>query len=482
MLLFSQLPTTGTPRFLIPWLTSAGRDVVVESKYRRRFMDFWFHAFPAILKNSLTSEPLNEWHPNSDPRFPLHFPKPGKPPAANHPPPDPEPPETIDILYSMTHSLVLMALGFLLVLNCLCFLGVFHQYQRLKRTERRMKHEAAGESGEEALAQDQPPPPARSGHATKGGSPSGHEQPIPSDASEPYGYIGQVPSMSQPARAPIAPMDALSEAETDHGFGADFLGPNYDPRTKVTRWMFGQQNRSNGGSFDRAEPELIPMNSMVPYGGSGGGTIPRSAASGPHMMMTTALMNPSPFYSQPFQPSVQSDIPYADSRATTPSVANYTTNYGIHPPPPGFNNNLTTNNFNNPRRSFAPSPSNSGTTTLSNAESQHHRRPKGFFPLRNNTVIVQEVDLEDYPNGDSGLVVTDDLEVQSSRPKLVPVKTGTLTRSVGVGDTNSVGNGADGDESLPLLPPSTTAEPPDPSPSGSNNRQGQKVTFADEIL
>jgi hypothetical protein len=33
------------------------------------------------------------------------------------------------------------------------------------------------------------------------------------------------------------PRDNMSETETENGFGPDFLGPNYDPRTKVNRWM-----------------------------------------------------------------------------------------------------------------------------------------------------------------------------------------------------------------------------------------------------
>lgn len=445
-----------------------GRVVEADSKYRRRSMDFWQHAFPAILKNALTSEQLNQRSPVLNPRFPSHFPGRG---TVFEDPEGTATPENVRVISTMTQNTVVMVGGFLLALNLLCFIGLFYQRQRLKRAELRLRNRRVSETNSETQngIHTQPTQEMTTTSVRE-------DQAIPSEPSEPYGYIGPA-QLSQPSQPVRAPLDTMSETETDNGFGTDFLGPNYDPRTKVTRWMF-QQNRngSGGGSFERSDqtPEQIPMNSMVPYSG----TLPRSSAPVSHQMMTTALMTQPPYYNHPFQPSVQSDIPYADSRATSPSVANY--NYRPQPPPPGFNNNLITNNFNHPRRSFAPSPSHSGTTTLSNPESQS-RRSKAFFPLQ-NSVIVQEVDLEEYPNtGDSRLVVTDDLEVQSSRPKLVPVKSGTLTRSVGVGDTEATAehNGAE-DESLPLLSPS--ANPVDlrtSSPSGSN-KQSQKVKFADE--
>ncbi len=73
-------------------------------------------------------------------------------------------------------------------------------------------------------------------------------------------------------------------------------------------------------------------------------------------------------------------------------------------------------------------------------------------------MIIREMDSDD--------------EVESSAPKLVPVKTGTLTRSVAVGSNNNedCGNGSNGQRALALAGPSRPSH------------HGQKVTFADEIL
>jgi len=113
-----------------------------------------------------------------------------------------------------------------------------------------------------------------------------------------------------------------------------------------------------------------------------------------------------------------------------------------------------------------PSPTNSSTASGShpNLPSIDKRRNRGkiVIPLR-NSVIIREMESDD------------EVEVESSAPKMVPIKTGTLTRSVAVGsNTNDDANGLSVE---PEAIPSALSVHPRPSHHGS----GQKVTFADDL-
>ena len=392
----------------------------------------------------------NEWLTNSDSKFPGHF---GNGRNVGRGVYQIENPDTTQTLTSMTQNTVVIVGGVLLLLNLLCFMGLFYQRERLKKAEVHLRKRYL----EVADAQDE----EQRGTVSGGGQTTTEMESV---VSEPYG-IG----LQRPSHVPRAPLDTLSETETDNGFGPDFLGPNYDPRTKVSRWMF-QQNRDRGDE-DPGYPmqtEVIVENREHSPPSYPAATAPaqvpiqiqltssqRNSMVGPsHAPME--FLPPLP-YQDPFRPSIPiSDIPYADSRATSPSVSNFQ----VQTPPPAFNNNLSNNNFNYNLRRSIPSPTNSSTTSSINLD---RKRNKGkiVIPLR-NSVIIREMESDD--------------EVESSAPKLVPVKTGTLTRSVAVGsNTNDDTNGI-GSESR------TVTASVHSRPGHHGHGTGQKVTFADEIL
>ncbi|CAG7786510.1 unnamed protein product [Allacma fusca] len=349
-----------------------GKDVKIPSNYRKSQMNFWSRVFPAVIQpfarsyhngNSSNQEnfPFGSFNPGHDD---IHVKLSG---GGNLNMQNPfHPNRNVNIHSStnttnssMSQNTVVLIGCLLLLLNTLCFLGLFYQRERLKKAElqlRRRYLEAHRSSETETGAE------------------------LQDEDDSAYNRVSRVACPVVPSR------DAMSETETENGFGPDFLGPNYDPRTKVNRWM-SLQNQAHFNEMNHFPQQLTPPPMKIQV--SSVQRSPKPPEVLPHFP-----------YQEPFQPLQNYDIPYADSRNTSPSIATST----------AYNNNLTTNNFNNSQRRTLPH-----YEATSEAPSSS--------PKRGSVLIVRDLD---------------PVDAEVEKPKYIPVKTGTLKRSVGVGiDENS---------------------------------------------
>lgn len=363
------------------------------------------------------------------------------------------------VLSGIGQNTVVLIGALLLLLNFLCFLGLFYQRERLKKTELQLRRRFMdGRQQNPEISQEME-------------TASSFERGIPIHTGN------HIPHGGTPAR------DAMSETETENGFGPDFLGPNYDPRTKVNRWMNMQNaNRamlSKDNSFDNPSPSISdfhvmnrretdlpdPSISVLPL------PPPLQPSSLPHHLhphhphhpplhiQVTSLQRhsqqmpkmmplydyPPPVqilpplpYQEPFQPSASlvSDIPYADSRNTSPlTIPQHGSGYPHSPTV--F---LTRPDSKAGHRS--PIPLGAPSTNVR----EDKNPPEPQLPPQKTPLSVPHPEQEKNPSKRTSVVIVRDLDpiandLDTSEPKLVPVKTGTLKRSVGV-DTSHDGSPA----------------------------------------
>jgi len=319
-------------------------------------------------------------------------------------------------LSGMSPATIILIGCLLLFLNLLCFMGLFYQRERLKRVELQMrKRYVQGQKNDEEIT------------------------PGPEEETGSIRYVTcEFPSESLRFSQNHPRLDAMSEAETENGFGPDFLGPNYDPRTKVNRWMNMQRQQNSMSLENRRIKNAKDQNSIsntssppagLPYEPMSGNNSNSSSNFPSSSLQRTIHRNdskmppkaeqdpPVRFYpgihpnrAKPFHPP-GSDIPYVDSRNTSPSI--------ISAPPmfngPSFSNTVTSPKIVPPEEEIIISdfhPGFSNDTLTPNSSSKN--------PKRTSVLIVRDLD-----------PIDDQLAL--CEPKFVPIKTGTLTRSVGVG-------------------------------------------------
>lgn len=479
--------------FYIKTFNSTGKEVEFPSGYRKLTTNFWARSFPDVLKTFANqTTPPDPYNYDRFPYFPPKrdddedFRKSNRFPEISYPPPDNEDPSVVtdepSVLSGIGQNTVVLIGALLLVLNFLCFIGLFYQRERLKKTELQLRRRF--------LDARQPNPETSQEMETA----SSFERAIPIHTGNHIIRIAETPAR-----------DAMSETETENGFGPDFLGPNYDPRTKVNRWMNMQNaNRmmlSKDNSFENPTPSINsdfhvvnrretdmpdPSLSVLPLPPP---LQPSNLSHHPplHIQVTSLQRNshvpkmmpmpmhilPSLPYQEPYQPSASlvSDIPFADSRNTSPLTIPTPLGYSntpsllrpqikqepskLHvsptPPPPSTSPpGLSTNLSDSKRTMGSSSPSGPSPSQLAPSPTDYDKPSS----KRTSVVIVRDLDPIDT-----------ELDLE---PKLVPVKTGTLKRSVGVdtGHDGSVGkkeNGVDGQ---------------------SNNKRGSsqiRVTFSEKV-
>jgi hypothetical protein len=411
------------------------------------------------------------------------------------------------------HNTVVLIGCLLLLLNFLCFIGLFYQRERLKKAEIQLRKRYIETQKQLGVGTEESQELDSSVYAER--SPPAHV---------PYHHPHHS-NMPQIAR------DAMSETETENGFGPDFLGPNYDPRTKVNRWMQMQAAANNrmlgkGNSFEEysnptptpsdmhrhnrlsrvredenpyesalppsyhrphhqhqlpmaPSPVILGLN-QLPYQSPPPNQQlqqPLHVSQGPMQIQLNSVQrpgvaesvsspsNPSAPKAQPeppvqfhphmpyqegFRPSghLGSDsIPYADSRATSPSIISAPAGFsnvreGKGPFLRGQMQNPTEQSKSpykkQPSSSVSlPSPTPSSATL---ADKISNDSPKS------SSIIVTPITSE-TPKRTSTLIVRDldppDEELENAEPKYVPVRTGTLKRSVAV-DTDHDGSPAVG--------------------------------------
>ncbi|CAL8114258.1 unnamed protein product [Orchesella dallaii] len=457
-----------------------GQDVEFPSGYRKVTTDFWGRDFPSLLKTfGNQSAGSDSFHFNP---FPPNFP-PRKMDLDNNEgsfrgsnnvfPRDPYRPSEVEetegegdhsdetAFSGISRNTVVLIGALLLLLNFLCFIGLFYQRERLKKTEIQLRRRFLD-------ARQQNPETS---------------QEMETASSFERGVVNNhLTTHHTPAR------DAMSETETENGFGPDFLGPNYDPRTKVNRWMNMQRaTLSKDNSFDNPTPSIngdfhvvqrrdtdLPDPSITvlplppPLQPS---TMSHSHQSHPppplHIQVTSLQRNsqvpkliPMPImdrppslhilpplpYQEPYQPSASlvGDIPYADSRCTSPLSISVPTGYCNTPTISVSQPQHQKHDV--PRMSGHTSPSPFSVPSSSSSTNFHGHRPGILVASpKESPYSLSPIEPERNAKRTSVLIVRDldpvDDELERAEPKLVPVKTGTLKRSVGV-DTGHDGSPA----------------------------------------
>lgn len=466
------------------FLVVLGKEVEFPSGYRKQQMQFWGQAFPDLLKVFGNQTVVTDPH-NYD-RFPYFPPRRNydddkdfrevnRYPDFSYPPSENDETEITSedgnsVVSGIGQNTVVLIGALLLLLNFLCFIGLFYQRERLKKTELQLRRRFLD-------SRQQNPETSQEMEIA-----SSFERAIPIHSGN---HIGR--HMETPAR------DAMSETETENGFGPDFLGPNYDPRTKVNRWMNMQNaNRvmlSKDNSFDNPSPSItsdfhvmnrretdMPDPSLTvlplppPLQPSNMShhhpplhiqvtSLQRNSHIPKMMPMPIQIMPPLP-YQEPYQPpgSLVSDIPYADSRNTSPLTIPANMGYSNtspigHPTPKLDPSKMHIPNISPTPPPFSPSPRNS--TNLADKRASMTGSPSGYSP--HPQTAPSPTDRERNPSKRTSVVIVRDLDpidndLDMSETKLVPVKTGTLKRSVGV-DTGHDGSPAkkeNGTENQPV--------------------------------
>ncbi|XP_035714842.1 neuroligin-4, X-linked-like isoform X2 [Folsomia candida] len=484
-------------------------DIRFPSSYRKHSTTFWGKTFHSIMK-SFSNKSLTDTSSSSTfPQFPPHFSSPPHYPGHTHAnddyspnnpdlyyPPPGNNPSTTTTTAGVTlggQSAIVLIGCLLLLLNFLCFMGLFYQRERLKKAELQLRKryldtQQRNKDGGATSGDD-----IECSSSFVGGEPSKYSAPPP---PQPPLQHRRSPHLVSTMMLRNGGGDTMSETETENGFGPDFLTPNYDPKTKVNRWMqmqaqASQQSRDlystpsiqqqqnhthpklqrlshvredddpprppdvppwmltpqsshpphrHGDDDDdnpqsvtptptpsgqiyaphqhhHHQPQIIPLSHVPPgYLLSSSSTphplqfnvnsLPRQNQPHHHHHPPHALPDPPvqfipqlPYHGSPYKPdprTMGSDIPYADSRATSPSIISA---------PAGFANS-------------------NGPIIANNISAKN--QPKGILvsaPKRSSTLIVRDLD-PDEQDGEMG------------EPKYVPVKQGTLKRSVAVETTD----------------------------------------------